>query len=199
MDILHSPPTRRTQQLAERNNMHLYSSIATILALGLTTRLGVCAAPTDGTYPLVISRVVPAGAYNLTYWNDGPADSAANAFVAPLLDPSACGTNDVACSNIDAATNSVCSQLINVLAADAGNLLAADPRAICLGQLGNQCCVSWSGSVGTIPQGALFPVASKIFDTCFNAATGISGLARNVVLNGGCVTECLSNFPNGCV
>jgi hypothetical protein len=47
-----------------------------------------------------------------------------------------------------------------------------------------------------IPQGDLFNAQNKVYRDCFGGT--ISGLARNVNLNGGCVTECLSNRPDGC-
>ncbi|KAJ7302167.1 hypothetical protein DFH08DRAFT_93687 [Mycena albidolilacea] len=87
-------------------------------------------------------------------------------------------------------------QLVNNL--NSGEVTLADsPRAVCPGQGGNQCYVSWNTAVGSMPEAFLFNAANKIFGTCFSPTFG-SGFARNVVLNGGCVTECLSNRPNGC-
>ncbi|KAJ7053781.1 hypothetical protein C8F01DRAFT_1375026 [Mycena amicta] len=139
---------------------------------------------------LVISHIVPMGEYNLTYWVDAPGTVAARG-----LDARACGTNDVTCSTANTASTPICSQLVNGL--DTGTSIGNSPRSICLGQSNNQCCVSWSVAVGTIPEDDLFPAAQKTFNTCWSADFG-SGLARNVDLNGVCVTQCLSNRPDGC-
>jgi hypothetical protein len=61
-----------------------------------------------------------------------------------------------------------------------------DPADLCL----------WGGLNAVIPQGDLFNAQNKVYRDCFGGT--ISGLARNVNLNGGCVTECLSNRPDGC-
>ncbi|KAJ7102401.1 hypothetical protein B0H15DRAFT_329444 [Mycena belliarum] len=149
--------------------------------------------PTDDSYPLVISKVVPMGEYNLTYWSDAPGSVAGpNAFAARACS----GTNDMTCSGSHKATGSICQQLVNSLNTNSGTVIGDSPRSICLGQSGNECCVSWSAAVGSMPQGDLFNAANKIFQDCFGST--ISGLARNVNLNGGCVTECLSNRATGC-
>ncbi|KAJ7124593.1 hypothetical protein C8R43DRAFT_958645 [Mycena crocata] len=163
-----------------------YLSAFLALAAGL-----VHAAPAaDETYPLVISHVVSVGQYNMTYWSDAPG--------APrtLVARACSGTNDVSCSGSHQANSGVCNQLINNINANSGTIIGDSPRAVCLGQGGNECCVSWSAAVGNMPQGDLFNAANKIFNNCFGSS--ISGVARNVALNGGCVTECLSNRADGC-
>ncbi|KAJ6626685.1 hypothetical protein B0H10DRAFT_1662841, partial [Mycena sp. CBHHK59/15] len=126
-----------------------------------------------------------------------PGTSAANTLAVRAPAPRACsGTNDITCSGSHTANSGICNQLINSLSTNSGTVIGDSPRAICLGQSGNECCVCWSAAVGNMPQGDLSNAASKIFNTCF--ASAISGLARNVNLNGGCVTECLSNRANGC-
>lgn len=165
-------------------------SVASVLALAAML---VHAAPAgDDGSPLIISEVVAVGGYNLTYWSDAPGGSA----LAARAPVPCSGTNDVTCSSSHTADSGICSQLINTLSSNSGNVIGNSPRAICLGQSGNQCCVSWSAAVGNMPQGDLFNAANKVFNTCFGST--ISGLARNVALNGGCVTECLSNRADGC-
>ncbi|KAJ7609300.1 hypothetical protein B0H17DRAFT_888983, partial [Mycena rosella] len=105
------------------------------------------------------------------------------------------GTNDVTCSGSHTADIGVCTQLVNSL--NTGTIIGDSPRSICLGQNGNQCCVSWSAAVGSMPQSDLFSAANKILPACVSGSS-VSGLARNVNLNGGCVTGCLSNRATGC-
>ncbi|KAJ7056269.1 hypothetical protein C8F01DRAFT_367600 [Mycena amicta] len=140
---------------------------------------------------LVISHIVPVGEYNKTYWVDAPGT-----VVVSGLNARACGTNNVTCSTAHTASTSICSQLVNSL--DTGTSIGNSPRSICLGQSSsNQCCVSWSAAVGTMPESDLFSAAQKTFNGCWSAVSG-SGLARNVNLDGVCVTQCLSNRPDGC-
>ncbi|KAJ7145661.1 hypothetical protein C8R44DRAFT_596575, partial [Mycena epipterygia] len=123
---------------------------------------------------------------------------------ARALSPRACtGTDDVTCSSSHAATASLCAELLNTIHANPNTIIDDSPRAVCLGQSSNQssnqCCVSWSKAVGPLLQSALFTAANKVFSTCLEESlTNESGLARNVILNGVCLTECLSNRPTGC-
>ncbi|KAJ7736474.1 hypothetical protein B0H16DRAFT_1326569 [Mycena metata] len=91
----------------------------------------------------------------------------------------------------------ICQELVNNLAANPRNNVGDLPRAVCLGQSRNECCVSWSAGVGNIPQGDLSSAASQVLGGCTEGLV-VSGLARNVQLGGKCVTECLSNRVDGC-
>ncbi|KAJ6523039.1 hypothetical protein B0H19DRAFT_1277121 [Mycena capillaripes] len=133
-------------------------------------------APDNGGSGLVISHIVPVGEYNMTYWVDAPA---AGTVASRALSARACGTKD----------------LVNSL--NTGASIGNSPHSICLGQSNNQCCVSWSGPAGTMTESNLVNAANKIFGTYWSPTNG-SGLARNVILNNICVTECLSNRPDGC-
>ncbi|KAJ7700469.1 hypothetical protein B0H17DRAFT_1047299, partial [Mycena rosella] len=165
-------------------------SIAAVLPLAIATGIVHAApAPDNGVTGLVISHIVPVGEYNMTYWVDAPGTGTV---AARTLSARACGTNDVTCSGSHLASTNVCTQLINSL--NTGISIGNSPRSICLGQSNNQCCVSWSGGVGTMPESDLVNAAKNIFGTCFSATNG-SGLARNVLLNNICVTQCLSNRP----
>lgn len=168
-------------------------SVAAVLQLAIATGIVHAApAPDNGVSGLVISHVVPVGEYNMTYWVDAPGNGTV---AARALSARACGTNDVTCSGSHLASTDICSQLVNSL--NTGISIGNSPRSICLGQSNNQCCVSWSGAVGTMPESNLVNAANKIFATCWSPTNG-SGLARNVILNNICVTECLSNRPDGC-
>jgi hypothetical protein len=166
-------------------------SIATALQLTLAAGIVHAAPAPEGGDTPVISHIVPVGEYNMTYWVDAPGTQVARSIL-----PRQCGSNDVSCSGSNVASTEFCRQLVNSLNSG-GVTLADSPRAVCLGQGGNQCCVSWNGAVGNMPEAFLFNAANKIFGTCFSPTFG-SGFARNVALNGRCVTECLSNRPDGC-
>ncbi|KAJ6473511.1 hypothetical protein DFH09DRAFT_1007487 [Mycena vulgaris] len=170
--------------------MQFTLSIAAVLQLVAAAGLVHAAPAAESDYPLVISHIIPVGEYNMTYWIDGPGTVAARSLV-----PRQCGSNDVTCSGGHSANSGVCQQLLNSL--NVGTTIGNSPRSICLGQGSNQCCVAWSGAVGDMTESNLSSPANKIFSTCFSATSG-SGLARNVDLNGNCVTECLSNRPTGC-
>ncbi|KAJ7456537.1 hypothetical protein FB451DRAFT_1143166 [Mycena latifolia] len=178
--------------------MH-FSKLSVRVAAVLALAAGLVHAAPAETYPgLVVSKVIPMGEYTLTYWSDAPKTSPADALAARAPVPCS-GSNDVTCFNSNKAQSSICNQLINSLSSNSGTVIGASPRSICLGQGGNECCVSWSAAVGNMPQGDLYNAAKKVYSTCLSSSsTTISGLARNVNLNGGCVTECLSNRPNGC-
>ncbi|KAJ7782074.1 hypothetical protein B0H14DRAFT_2630960 [Mycena olivaceomarginata] len=121
-------------------------SIATVLQLALAAGIVRAApAPEDGN-PLVISHIVSVGEYNMTYWVDAPGTE-----VARSLLPRQCGSNDVTCGTSNVANTEFCRQLINALNSG-GVTLADSPRAVCLGQGGNQCCVSWNMAVGNMPE-----------------------------------------------
>ncbi|KAJ7785026.1 hypothetical protein DFH07DRAFT_907688 [Mycena maculata] len=140
---------------------------------------------------LVIASTTAVGEYNLTIWIDAPGASTA----APAaVDARACGSNNVVCDTNNKADASLCSALIGQL--DSSTTIANSPRSICLGQSGNECCVSWSKAVGNMPESDLVNAARDVYNGCFSGA--ISGEAKNVDLNGVCVTQCLSNRPTEC-
>ncbi|KAJ7448912.1 hypothetical protein FB451DRAFT_1053500 [Mycena latifolia] len=168
-------------------------SIAAVLALAASIAHG---APTDET--LDVSRVVAVGEYTLTVYKSAPA-TASVAARAPAAPRSCTGAATVACSTSHAASPAICAQLISAVTTNSNDILGDSPRAVCLGQSSNQCCISWSQDIGPMLEGALLPAAQKVYNTCFaNSPLLESGLARQVILNGGCVTQCLSNRPTGC-
>ncbi|KAJ7253290.1 hypothetical protein C8J57DRAFT_1237625 [Mycena rebaudengoi] len=163
-------------------------TIVAVLASGF-----VLAAPAPDE-PFPISRLISVGGYNLTTYHDAPSTPSERA-----LGPRACGTADVTCSSSHAASPAICSQLITTINSNSGNILGDSPRAVCLGQSSNQCCISWSKAVGPMLQGSLSPAATKVYNVCLSGSTLLqSGEAKNVILNGGCVIQCLSNRPGGC-
>jgi hypothetical protein len=171
-------------------------SISAVLALAAGL---VAAAPaTHDTHFVVTHHAVQASGYNLTYWSEAPGIVAIR---APAPAPRSCANTDVVtCSSSHAASKAVCSELLATISANQGAVIGASPRAVCLGTGGaTECCTSWSQDVGAMLQGALLVAADKVFSVCFAPSnTNESGLARQVALNGGCLTQCLSNRPTGC-
>ncbi|KAJ7268160.1 hypothetical protein B0H12DRAFT_1045506 [Mycena haematopus] len=176
----------------------LNSSMAAVLALAAVL---VAAVPAPGDTPLVVSHhAIQASGLNLTYWTEVEGIVALRA-PAPAPAPRSCSaTDDVTCSGSYAASAAVCSELLYIIATNPNGVIGASPRAVCLGSGGaTECCTSWSENVGAMLQGELSAAADKIYNVCFAPSnTNESGLARNVALNGGCLTQCLSNRPGGC-
>lgn len=107
-----------------------------------------------------------------------------------------CGSNDVSCSSNHVSDPAVCTALIGELSNDPNHFLGNSPRSVCVEEFDVVCCISWSVAVRVLPKGDLTNAANKISSAC--KGSSISGLARNVNLNGQCVTECLSNHHDGC-
>ncbi|KAK1750060.1 hypothetical protein QBC47DRAFT_439153 [Echria macrotheca] len=107
-----------------------------------------------------------------------------------------CGSNKVECDNSHVPRAELCAILLNDLE-EAYFDLRTNPRSLCLSQGADRCCVSWSKTVNGLNGAHLHTAASQVFSTCvwYRAK---SGLTRDTNLNGVCVTQCLSNRPDGC-
>jgi len=130
---------------------------------------------------------------NLTMW----ANIHTLATEQRSLMPRACGTNDVTCdSRSNLANSALCGTLINNV-----KNMAVSGNAICLTKGGNQCCITWGKSAvnggNAFPGTDLVPAATAIHNDC-KTSGGVSGKAGNVLLESTCLTECLSNRPDGC-
>ncbi|KAF7350221.1 hypothetical protein MVEN_01325300 [Mycena venus] len=171
-------------------------SVTAVLALAAGL---VSAAPSPHDTHFVVSHhAIQASGYNLTYWSEAPGSVAVR---APAPVPRSCAATDiVTCSSTHAASNAVCSELLATIRANPNVVIGSSPRAVCLGTASaTECCTSWSQDVGAMLQGQLLDAATKVFNVCFAPSnTNESGLARQVALNGGCLTQCLSNRPTGC-
>ncbi|KAH8755112.1 hypothetical protein F5883DRAFT_430934 [Diaporthe sp. PMI_573] len=148
------------------------------------------------TLVLLSSESVPAG--NLTIWGVPDNDITASPDIAddvahPAVDRR-CGSNQVTCDSAHAAYTSVCSALIGTLG-NAG--VSTSPRAICLSQSGNQCCISWGNEVPGLVQGDLRNGANNARDRCGGGGL-VSAVVRDTNLHGVCTNQCLSNRPTGC-
>ncbi|KAJ6503900.1 hypothetical protein C8R45DRAFT_818183 [Mycena sanguinolenta] len=177
--------------------MHLSLKLSMAAVLGVAAEF-VVAVPATGDATLVVShQAVQANGLTLTYWVDAPGVAARGSAPAPR---SCSATDDVTCSNSHAASSAVCSELLSIVAANPVEVIGASPRAVCLGtSAATECCISWSQDVGAMLQSELLPAAQKVYNVCFATSnTNESGLARHVALNGGCLTQCLSNRPTGC-
>lgn len=145
---------------------------------------------------LLSSETVPAG--NLTLW--GVSDNGVVA-TPDLVDDVAhpqvdrrCGSNQVVCDGSNMAYTSVCNALISTLS---GAGVSTSPRAICLSQSGNQCCISWGNVVPGLVQNSLYNAANNARNGCGGGGL-VSAVVRDVSLHGVCTNQCLSNRPTGC-
>jgi hypothetical protein len=152
------------------------------------------AAPASDEFGLVITNTValPDGA-TLTVWGEAPGFESTNSTIAKRQ----CGANDVTCSGSHVPVAGACQALIQSLINFGGNILGDSPRSVCLTSDGAQCCVSWSAVVDGLVEDSLVSAAQKVQDTCV-VPRGNSGLARNVNLQGVCLTQCLSDRATGC-
>lgn len=108
-----------------------------------------------------------------------------------------CGTNIITCDTKHTIDGTTCRSLIAAL--NNTLTLAVSPRAICYGQSGAQCCVSWSKVVCCALERQLIPSAQRVLDECWGEPwDAMSGQEIAVNLELVCVTQCLSNRPKGC-
>ena len=162
----------------------------TILALAATIQ--VLAAPTtEAADDLIVVQTLPYGNGTLVvYGSATPGTVTAVSSPAPN-----CGTNAVACSGSNQANVNTCMSLLTGIQ-DSGAVLGSSPRSLCVIQDGNQCCVSWSANIGSVAESDLFNAGEAVLNTCFGEY--ISGRASDVSINGQCLSQCLSNRPDGC-
>jgi hypothetical protein len=152
------------------------------------------AASAPNEFGLIITNAVPLpdGA-TLTVWGEAPGYESTNSTIAKRQ----CGSNDVTCSGSHVPNTDSCNQLIDSLLSNGGVVLGDSPRSVCLTQNGAQCCTSWSAVVHGLQEFSLASAATKILNNCVGPNRQ-SGLARNVNLQGVCLTQCLSDRATGC-
>jgi hypothetical protein len=95
------------------------------------------------------------------------------------------------CSGNHQANTGDCYNLLSALSNDL-NEIPESPRNIRY----TNCYVSWS-KVARGVRAHLYNAGVDIYNTC-NSNNRVSGLKRNVNIQGTTLTECLSDRPNGC-
>ncbi|KAK3381865.1 hypothetical protein B0H63DRAFT_524546 [Podospora didyma] len=107
------------------------------------------------------------------------------------------GSNNVECHTSYQWNSDTCQTLINFLNEDPSATLAKSPRSVCFGtdSATGWCCLSWSKVVNGLQRGSLVPATQAVFGACAGTR---SGLARDVNLQGVCLTQCLSGRAEGC-
>lgn len=123
-------------------------------------------------------------------------DEADNAAAAPRLNRR-CGADSIECDDNYIPSLAACDGLINYIRTISNQVLPNSPRDACLQQSGSRCCISWSKPVPGLRAGSLISGATPVRDQCVYVQAS-SGLMRDHSLNGVCLTQCLSNRPNGC-
>ncbi len=107
-----------------------------------------------------------------------------------------CGTNTIKCAGSHAYDGALCQQLIASL--NTNIPVSSSPRAVCLGQGSDQCCISWSKvTFWGIVEKDLLPSVQRVYKECGSGFSN-SGQEWNVLLDGTCLSQCLSNRPDGC-
>ncbi len=108
-----------------------------------------------------------------------------------------CGTNSITCSTNHATYRPVCVSLMSVL--NNNVRLPDSPRSVCLSVGGSQCCISWS-QPAVVEEKNLLSSAQRVLAFCLPGDTVLSGQEKGVALglDGTCVTQCMSNRPDGC-
>jgi len=167
---------------------------ATILATVATLLAQSQAAAVDSRTPdgLKVVKVENHANGTLTWYADAgpvPRDEVSSR-------DAGCGTNTIKCSGSHAYDGDLCKQLFNSLQANL--YMSSEPRAVCLGQGNDQCCISWSKTAKySMRQKDILPSAQRVFSEC-GSSYYLSGQEWNVLLDGTCVSQCLSNRPSGC-
>ncbi len=157
-------------------------------------------APTENGVVLIDTFEVADG--TITVYGSDPASVTTNEASAseeesldtPQLSKR-CGSNRVSCFNSNKPALNTCRDLVNNVRGSS-QVLSNSPRSICLTRSGQQCCISWSKDIGRVRESDLHSAASKTMNQCI--PEGLSGKATDVNINNQCLTQCLSNRPNGC-
>lgn len=136
----------------------------------------------------------------LTWYGDAPSTKRSTTSSASDLSPrqnTGCGSYRIDCSDKYTYYGLTCQKLITAVTSD--TWLFQSPRAVCFGQGdADQCCISWSKvPILSTHQRELVASANRVLAQCGLYAVK-SGLERNVLLGGTCMTQCLSNRPTGC-
>lgn len=166
-----------------------------LVILSIAIAVGIHAAPTADDNLVVIHTESLGTNGTLTYY--GEANPSQRERSADSLEARACASRTLHCSGSHLADSNLCRVLIRSLKENSG-WAGPSPRSICLSKSG-QCCISWATNVDEFPQGDLVSAANAVLGKCDDSlVSAVSGLARNVKLNGRCTTQCLSNRPTGC-
>lgn len=169
----------------------------TLAAVLAAVQVSALPAPADGSLVVVETTTLDDGGV-ITIYCANPASLTSRTAAANPLDSTLvrrCGSNDVRCDGNHVPAYNTCNELLGRIQ-NSGNQLNNDPRSICLNRNGKNCCLSWSGDVGSGTESWLYPAARASQDRC--VSEGQSALARDVQLGRGCVLQCLSDRPTGC-
>jgi len=141
----------------------------------------------------IIQSVTVDNATLTWYGNAGPATRSTQE--ARGAQDVGCGSNRIQCATSHAYDGPLCLKLFSTLT----NVdMPVEPRSVCLGQGTDQCCISWSKTtIFSMEQKDVLPSAKRVYSEC-GPYYSKSGQEWNVLLDGTCVSQCLSNRPDGC-
>ncbi|KAK4039415.1 hypothetical protein C8A01DRAFT_36625 [Parachaetomium inaequale] len=138
-----------------------------------------------------------------TFHDDGGVETvygADPAFTNTTASPSSpltrrCGSNTIHCSGSNVPALNTCQDLVARIRTSS-NVLNSSPRSICLSRSGRSCCISWATDIGAVHESDLWSAAKKTMDQC--VPEGNSGRATDVLINGRCLDQCLSDRATHC-
>jgi len=108
-----------------------------------------------------------------------------------------CGSNQIECHTSNMALELTCGWLIDEVRNNPGTM-PTSPRSTCLTvRLYGTCCISWSKNAPGAAKSNFLNAATKTLDTCGDGY--VSGKSKDTNIGGVCLTQCLSNRPDGCV
>ena len=184
--------------------MQLTTALTTLVLslVASTGALTIGERTADGAFEVLHTRDVLDG--TLTWYGDSGVEPAKRAPEEPEAAASlaerqntGCGSYRIECGDKYSYYGPTCQKLIVAVTSD--SWLFQSPRAVCFGQDGaDQCCISWSKvPLLSTHQRDLVASANRVLAQC-GLYSVKSGLERNVLLGGTCMTQCLSNRPTGC-
>lgn len=137
----------------------------------------------------------------LSYYGATPGSEISKRAPSPMASQNnkRCGSNQVSCSNENEGSIPVCHTLISQVGGSSF-VIGESTRSLCL-SVNSQgtCCISWGNNVA-FAENALVSGANAGLNACSNykSAGYASAVARDVLVNGICIVQCLSNRAGGC-
>jgi hypothetical protein len=207
---MYSSPPLIYKQKSSTVNMQF--KLSTVVLASLLAALPALAAPTvdvaaagiivpEPEEGLTLTHQITTADGILSYYGTTPGSEISKRVPAPLVSQNnkRCGTNQVSCSNENEGSIPVCHTLIAQVGGS-GVVIGESTRSLCL-SINSQgtCCISWGNNAAFV-ESALVSGANAGLNTCSNykSAGYASAVVRDVLVNGVCIVQCLSNRAKGC-
>lgn len=102
------------------------------------------------------------------------------------------------CFHAHGADEDACTQLISSFDVRKNQEIPKSPQSVCIDGNTGKCCISWSRPAQNAKFTELKVTATDLNESCKYESHKVSGLVRNKILGNTCLTQCLSDRPNGC-